>query len=68
MGCPCMNPRTGEVEEVLAKTKEMVKRAEAPWIQKAIEEEIKRETAAQKGTEKVVSVTQGGGGMNSVVL
>jgi hypothetical protein len=56
------------VEEVLAKTKEMVKRAEAPWIQKAIEEEIKRDTGAQKGTEKVVSVTQGGGGMNNVVL
>lgn len=68
MGCPCMNPRTGEVDEVLAKTKEMVKRAEAPWIQKAIEEEIKRDTGAQKGTEKVVSVTQGGGGMNNVVL
>lgn len=68
MGCPCMNPRTGEVEEVLAKTKEMVKRAEAPWIQKAIEEEIKKDTAAQNCIGKVVSVTEGGGGMNNVVL
>lgn len=39
MGCPCQNPKTGEVVEVPAKTKEMVYRSESPWIKEAIRKE-----------------------------
>lgn len=40
MTCPCENPKTGEVIEVSAKTKEMVYRVQAPNMQEAIKKEI----------------------------
>lgn len=36
MVCPCQDPKTGEIKDVTAKTKEMVYRSQAPWIQEAI--------------------------------
>lgn len=39
MGCPCTDPKTKEIKEVSAKTKEMVYRVQAPWIIEAIKNE-----------------------------
>ena len=36
MGCPCEDPKTGEVKDVPAKTKEMVYRVQAPQFKNAI--------------------------------
>ena len=48
MGCPCKDPVTGVVVEVPAKTKEMVYRAQAPWIQESIEKEKNTSTGISK--------------------
>ncbi len=39
MSCPCPDGK-GNIIEVSAKTKEMVYRAQAPWIQEAIKKDI----------------------------
>jgi glucose dehydrogenase len=41
MGCPCTDPKTGEIKIVPAKTKEMVYWAQNPTIIDAIEQEKK---------------------------
>jgi len=38
--CKCTDPKTGEIKEVPAKTKEMVYRIQAPWIVEIINKEI----------------------------
>ena len=40
MGCPCIDPKTGKVIYVPAKTKEMVYRMQAPQFKVAIKREI----------------------------
>jgi len=53
MGCPCKDPKTGEIKDVPAKTKEMVYRAQMPSIKKAILND-------KKGKPPVVKMCRGG--------